>query len=268
MGNKNSNVNLIYDKKKNKVVKKKTSSNNSKPKKKLVNEELENELGKTVVLSKKEINRKKYQARQQRYNKETKKKVIDIDYTIVTNDFLNKQNKEEDKPVIEKKAVVYSSDNNINSKLKEEDIELVKKKDIVKKEKNVVKETKNVKKEKRKYFVLESDIPLVSDKVNTKIRIKKYLKEAIIFAIIITIINLFAILFFDYVNVLKIFDVNGLNIVVTVFLSLIINYLISFFIDCLVTEIWVKIKNSKNKVGDLNGSTRIKQKKHRENITN
>ncbi len=249
MGNKNNNVSLIYDKKNNKVVKKKSlPKNNSKTKKKLVNEELENELSKTVILSKKEINRKKYQARQQRYSKETKKKVIDVDYTIVTNEVLNNQNKEKDKTIVKEKKV-------------KEEVELVKKKDDLKEE------TKEVK-EKKKYFVLENDIPLASDKINTKIRIKRYLKEAIIFAIIITIINLIAILLFDYVNVLKIFDVSVLNIVVTVFLSLIISYLISFFIDCLVTEIWVKIKNNKNKEGDINGNTRIEQEKHRENITN
>ena len=204
------------------------------------------------------INRKKYQARQQRYSKETKKKVIDVDYTIVTNEVLNNQNKEEDKTIV-KEIKIVSNVNKKDNELKE--VELVKKKDDLKEEPKEIKE-------KKKYFVLENDIPLASDKINTKIRIKRYLKEAIIFAIIITIINLFAILLFDYVNVLKIFDVNILNIVVTVFLSLIISYLISFFVDCLVTEIWVKIKNNKNKEGDINGNTRIKQEKHRENITN
>ena len=252
MGNKSNNVNFTYDKKNNKVVKKKSPSWNNKIKKKLVNEELENELSKTVVLSKKEINRKKYQARQQRYGKETKKKVIDIDYTIVTNDLLNNQNKDEEKTIVEEKIIATNSDKKDNKKntVKEEVVELKKKK------------------EKKEHFILENDIPLSSDKVSTKIRVKRYLKEAIIYSIIITIINLIAILLFDYVNVLKIFDINVLNIVVTVFLSLIISYLISFFIDCLVTEIWVKIKNKRNKEGDINGNCRFKRRKHQENITN
>ena len=271
MSNKNNNVNLIYDKKNNKIVKKKShSKNNSKPKKKLVTEELENELSKTVVLSKKEINRKKYQARQQRYSKETKNKVSDIDYTIVNNELLNNDNKVDNDNKVEKDRIIikenedsfiqrkkvteekvdYNKNKKNNNKVNNEEIELVKKK------------------EKKKHFVLESDIPLSSDKTNTKIRVKRYLKEAIIFAIIMTIINLIAILLFEYVNVLKIFDVNVLNIIVTAFLSLIISYLVSFFIDCLVTEIWVKIKNKKNKEGDINGNSRIKRRKHQENITN
>ena len=110
-------------------------------------------------------------------------------------------------------------------------------------------------------------MPLGDDKENNKKRVKVYLKEAIFYAIIITIINVLAIWIFDYVNYLKLFDIKGVNIVTTAFLSLIVSYVFSFFIDSLISEIWIKIK-SKHKEGEQDGNSWFKRRKDRSNIEN
>ena len=251
MSNKNnSNVNLVYDKK-NKVVVKRNY-----PKKKLVNEEVENV--EKQPLTKKEINRKRYQARQQKYNKNTKKKVMDLDTTTIM--VLNNESKDNKKEEVQNKEIKEEKQESNNKEIKDnlDNTIVIKKKD--KKEKNNLKKDK----EKKKLFVLEEDIPLGCEKENTKIRVKRYLKEALIYSLIITIINLFSMLIFNYVNILHLFDVNILNIIVTVLLSLIISYVVAFFIDCLLTEIWVKIKEKKE--GDKNGNSRIIKRKNRRDI--
>ena len=267
MGNKSTNTNLVYNKKKNKIEVKSNSKNTKK--KKLVNEELENSLEKTVTLSKKEINRKKYQSRQNRYNKDVKKKVLDIDFTIIdnkkeaensnTNEEQNKKNKKELKKELEKLVVKPEAKTEVKKTINK----------IKKEEKNEIeiekKDAKKIKELFKKYWVLENDIPLGRDKENNRIRIKKYLKEAILYAVLITFINMILILFFGNINLLNLFDIMIVNIGVTILLSFIISYIFAFFIDCLVTEIWIIIKNKKE--GAANGDKGIDGRKYQKNIS-
>ena len=220
MGNKN-NINLIYDKKKQKIVKQKSGS-----KKKLVNED-DVDIDNTVVLTQKERNKKRYEARKQRYGQEKRKLQVEPE----------------------------------NEKIEKEQIDN-KEKEVKKEEKKKEKKVK----ERKKIFVLESDIPLEDDKENHRIRVKRYLTESLVFALLLTIINLLASLVFDFVNMLNLFDVQILNILITMVLSFIVSYAMSFFVDCLLTEIWIKIKVKKE--GEVNGDSRFIKRKNRENIKN
>jgi len=114
----------------------------------------------------------------------------------------------------------------------------------------------------------DENIPSGDEKEDRKKRIKRYLLEAIGFSLAITFINILAIWLFDYANYIKIFDVKIVNIALTIFLSLIFNYALSFFIDSLVTELWIKYKTNAKKEGVQDGNKRINEREHKDNIQN
>ena len=111
----------------------------------------------------------------------------------------------------------------------------------------------------------DNDFPLGNEKDDKRKRTKKYLKESIFLAIIITLSNVISMKLFSYVNYFKIFDVKWVNIVLTVVLSLLFSYVCALFWDSLISEIWVKIKSRKQE-GVLDGDKRIKEGKHRKDI--
>ena len=210
------------------------------------------------AVSIKEKNKKKYENRQKRYaNNKTpgKKKILNIDTSN-----LEKVHKEIQNDLKKKEKIKKVS--------KEEKIVPVKKKGAIKKDKKVEKSDVNLTSTfriKRKEIIehikeksSDESIPLGDEKSDNRERVKRYLKEAIVYAAIITIINIIAIFVFDYVNYLKLFDVLYLNYLVTILLSFIISYIFAFFVDCLVTEIWTKIKLKKKTEGASNGDTGIK----------
>ena len=67
-------------------------------------------------------------------------------------------------------------------------------------------------------------------------------------------------------TMIKLFDVKIVNIALTVVMSLIFNYALSFFVDCLVTELWIKYKVNAKEEGVQDGNKRLKKRKHQEDI--
>lgn len=292
--NRHRNVNLVYDKKNNRIVVKNTNykkrmpsnggnltvSNNNLKKSidlnttTIINSELEKNAPETnnfdnrkititkVVksnipkdaMSLKEKNKQKYEARQKRYantKNNKKKKVLDIGTSN-----LEKVNKEIRNELKKKEKIKKVPD--------EEKVTPIKKKSVIKEELKQNDKTSNFR-NKRKEIIMhikekssDNTIPLGNEKSDNKIRVKRYLKESVVYAIIITIINVIAYFFFDYVNYLKLFDVEYLNYIVTIILSLIVSYIFAFFVDCLVTEIWTNFKTKQKMVGVTNGDSGVK----------
>lgn len=220
-----------------------------------------------VIKERKERNRKKYQNQQRKYQE-------------------SKKNKEKKKIVVE---------DQVDEKLKKSDT--VNEEDLVKKvkqeeskEKEIEKERKEKRKTNRKSInftqtitnikdISVTKINNVKDKVDDKYipvgktrdekvkRSRRFIKEAIVYAIILTIIDVVCILIFDYFNFLRLFDVKALNIVVTILIALIFNFFVTFMVDYFVTGVWLNNKRKK-KVGEQDGNSRIIEEEHRENIEN
>lgn len=274
---KKKNVNFVYDRKNNKVVVRK---NNTNQKKKLVVDK-EKEVNEKTIVTQKEKNKKKYQTRQQKYyvNKKSKttnvKKVLPIDSEISYQDkkISNGRKKTNDIKVIDEyKTIEKKKKYKNNKKSNGNKKRLVYEDDIKNKEEEKKEVTDKPKKNKLKKLLdkikskKDGDaIPLKDTKEDKKIRVKRYLKESLVYAIIITIVNITLVHVFDYVNLLNLFDVKWLNYVVTILFSLLISYVFSFFIDCLVTEVWVTIKRHR-KEGARNGDNRNIKEENRENI--
>ena len=288
---KRKNNNLVYDKK-NKVVAKSNTYKNNRPsnnyKKKNNNKNNSNknnsknknvsnqkkvlELGNTGKILKQDI--------------VNRKKQIDKKNNT-TNNFNNANTKEKNKQKYESRQKRYANNNKnikkpkvldiqtgnlekINQKIKEEQDKEKQLKKVTEEVSLKKKINKNVKskedefRKKRQEFISDikgkssdNTIPLGSEKKDNKARVKRYLKESIVYAVIITIVNIIAIFVFDYVNYLKLFDIVIINYIITIILSLIINYAFAFFLDCLITEIWAKIK-SRHKEGVIDGNNWLK----------
>ena len=217
-----------------------------------------------IIAKKKERNRRKYQNKQKKYHD-------------------NKKN------TLKKKIIIPDEDNTKSEKTQSTEEELVKK-PVVETNENVVKEKERKEKRKlnRKSVHLTQTLANIKDKSVSKInlvkektndqnipvgktqeekskRFKRIIKEAIFYAIILTIINIICILVFDYFNFLRLFDIKALNIVITIILSLIFNFFIAFMIDYFITNIWLR-KKRKKKVDDLNGDNRINEGEYQEDI--
>lgn len=273
---KKNNVNFVYDKKNNRVVTRRKSSNNkNRPKKTII---LDDEID--IKDLKKAKNKQKYYARQRKYQQNNNPKKIIENPELKTTTLIKTNSDEESIP--KRKKVIENPDfEKTSAILKKKDKEENNQKEISfdkeiheKKKFNFFKKDNNRELPKVKKQIINFDensdlkkIPLGNAKVDNRKRVKIYLKEAIVYAIFITIINVIAIFVFDYVNYLKLFDIKGINIAFTVVLSLIVSYAFSFFIDCLVSEVWIKIK-SKHREGEQNGNSWIKRRKNKENITN
>ena len=111
----------------------------------------------------------------------------------------------------------------------------------------------------------------IKDNKKTQERIfKRCALEALIYALIITVINVIVYLLFDYIVLLNLFDNKYANMGITILLSLIINYMVAILVDYGFTCLWIKIKNRRgqNQEGDFGGNSWFKRRKHRENITN
>ena len=113
-------------------------------------------------------------------------------------------------------------------------------------------ETYNTVKEKSS----DSLIPLGKSSFDKKKRIIRYLKEAIFYAIIMTLLYLLCYVIFDYFSLLRLFDIKIFNVVVTMLISLIMNFIAAFIIDYIVTEIWAKFRRKKQE-GEHNGNSGI-----------
>ena len=209
----------------------------------------------------KERNRKKYQNQQKKYQDSQKNKVKK---TIAIDDIVK-----EDKAVNAKENSLVKKEKKVSNK---EKIRKEKRKNNRKgihftqtlvnlKDKgfdkiNLVKEKTN-----------DKYIPVGKTKEEKKQRFKRLIKESIIYAILLTTINVLCILIFDYFNFLRLFDIKSLNIVITILISLIFNFFVAFMIDYFITEIWLK-KRRKKEDGVEDGDSWFNKRKHRKNIKN
>ena len=273
---KKNNVNFVYDKNKNKVVARKNVQNKKNTtKKKIILEDNTN-----VKNNQKERNKQKYYARQKKYQHTTNKKVIinpEIENTVVVKKKeINKEKKVDSK--MNKKVIVnpeLEKTTNIVEMVQEYASAKIAKKEEEKQSKESHQKRTWILFKKHKKQVINPEIednqkeemPLGDDKENNNKRVKIYLKEAFVYAILITIVNIVAYFVFDYVHYLKLFDLKWVNMVISIVLSLIISYVFSFFIDSLVSEVWIKIK-SMHKEGEHDGNSWFKRRKNRRNIQN
>ncbi len=213
-----------------------------------------------IIARRKERNRKKYEKGQQKYReKEEKKKIIVPEVPEET---------KEEVPVVEEELVKKIVDVEEESKKKE--LERKEKRKTNRKTSGFTQTITNI---KEKSVTKIND---VREKANDKTislgrsydeqnkRSKRLIKESIVYAILLTIINILVITFTDYFNFLRLFDVRWLNVVVTIIISLIFNFFVAFMVDYFVTEIWAKKR--RKKVGEQNGDSGVNQEEHREDI--
>ena len=88
-------------------------------------------------------------------------------------------------------------------------------------------------------------MPIGLDKESKKKRKKIYLKESIIFAIVMGVLDAIMIIFIDYYVIVDLFKYNYLNYMFSVLFNLIIGFAISYILDYIFGEICVKRYNKK-----------------------
>ncbi len=237
------------------VVKKELPVNENKP---LTQEE--------IIAQRKERNRKKYEKGQKKYREKKDNKKIPVEVVPKEEKIEVKEiEKETKKPEID---------------LSLEDTDLIKKVRIETDEVEKTKvDQKNKRKEKRqtnrktsgftqtlinikelsvnkindvKEVTSDNKIPIGKTYDEQTKRSRRLIKEAIVYAVILTLINVLCIVFIDYFNFLRLFDVKWLNVVVTILISLIFNFFVAFMVDYFVTNVWL-VKRRKKKDGEQNG---------------
>ena len=254
-------------------------------------EKINNITSEEVVAKRKERNRKKYEKGQKKYRENQEKKKIVVDDGI-KEDLAKKEEivSKSDVPQIERTIKKEKPEETNEIEVEE----LVKKTKSPEIERTLKKEKKEERKEKRKTNVKTSgftqtisNIKEVSvNKINDVIektndnsiplgktfdekskRSKRLIKEAIFYAILLTIINVLCITIFDYFNFLRLFDVKALNIILTIVISLIFNFFVAFMVDYFVTTAWASNRRKK-KDGEPDGDSRPFKGKNKKNIKN
>lgn len=236
---------------------------------KKINKGIKKELTKEeLVAQRKERNRKKYQSQQRKYqnnNKTSEKKKI-----VVEDQIEKKFVIEKDANLIKKEKTTDEKEKAIKKREREE------RKEKRKRERKPINITKTLVNIKEKSVVkinevkektTDQKIPVGKTKIDKKIRFKRFIKEAVVYAILLTIINTICILTIDYFDFLRLFDVKYLNIILTIAISLIFNFFVAFMIDYFVTEVWLKNKR-KEKDGEQNGDSWFDEGEYQENIKN
>lgn len=255
---KGANVLLVKNKPIAKSIKK-ISVSDAKEKK-----EVKKNVTEDDIARRKERNRRKYQNQQKKYSEsnkiKTKKKMV-VEKPIIKEN--KKENNEE--TLVKKKDKVSFTPKKKELREKEARREKRKTNAIAKTIVNIKAistDTINSVKEKTD----DRKIPVGKTKDEKKQRFKRFVKEAIIYAVIITIINVLLAFILDDVNFLRLFDIKIVNIIATIIISLLFNFFIAFAIDYLVTTIWLKIKRKKS--GEDNGNSRVIEEKYSKDITN
>ncbi len=224
-----------------------------------------------IIAKRKERNRRKYENKQKKY-REKKQLVVEEKVEEV----------KEEQTVVQEEFSISDLDSE----------ELIKKSDISKENKSEAKEKELERKEKRKTNrktsgftqtitnikeVSVSKINDVREKVDDNtipigktfneksLRSKRLIKEAIVYSIILTVIDVICIIVFDYFNFLRLFDVKSMNVMLTIIIALVFNFFVAFMVDYFVTNVWLT-KKRKGKDGEQNGDNRSFKEKHRKNI--
>lgn len=220
---------------------------------------------KELDIKKKERNRKKYENQQKKYQEsqkpKTKKKIIVPDQVVD-----NQKEDIKEEPLLKKVKV-----KELKTSKKEKEKERKEKRKFNRKSIHLTQTFVNIKDKsvnKINYVKEKTNdkhIPIGKSKEEKKRRFKRLVKEAIVYAIILTFINIICVLIFDYFNFLRLFDVKVLNVIVTIVVSLIFNFFIAFMIDYFTTEIWLK-KKRKKEDGVLDGNSGVNKGEYQENI--
>lgn len=215
---------------------------------------------KRKALTQKEINKRKYENSQKAYRTNRKKqtetkRANDTLQEIPTKDSIKKKNVP--KEVLTKESIKKSSPKDKKGKQKKES--------SIKKDIEEIKIASSDAYKNVKEKTSDKSIPLGKNKEDKKKRKIRYLKEALVFAFIITFVNLLSYVLFEYVNLLRIFDIKIFNVLATMIASFIIGFIFSFIIDYIVSEIWVILK--RKRTGDTNGDKGIKLKEYQKDIS-
>ena len=220
------------------------------------------------LTKRKERNRKKYENQQKKYqevNKIKPKKRIVIDDEVVGK---NKIESPKEETIVKK-----ITKEKVETQEKEKEQERKEKRKFNRKSIHLTQTITNIKDKGVNKINLVKEktddkyIPIGKGREDKKRRFKRYVKEAIIYAVLLSLINVICAFAFDYFNFLRLFDVKALNIAITVIISLIFNFFITFMIDYFITEIWLK-KRRKREDGVQDGDNRINEGEHQENIEN
>ncbi len=219
-------MNNSNNRKKKNISKSSINKKNSKQEKEIVSL-------KKKDISQKERNKKKYENSQKKYREKRKIEV---------------EKKEKQKKEIQKIVKKQEKKEKVKIKSKDKITKEGKLKKNFEEFKSIGVDAYNTVREKTS----DRSIPIGKNKNEKKKRIIRYLKEALVYAIIITFINLLSYVIFDYVNLLRLFDIKIFNVLLTIIVSLIIGFIFSFIIDYTVSELWVIIKRKRS--GDTNGN--------------
>lgn len=230
-----------------------------------------------VIAKRKERNRKKYEKTQQKYRgKKEKKKITVEDKVEEKKEFIPivpEEPKIEFKEVIKEEPVKKASKDEKETPKKQEEKKRKEKRktnrktsgftqtliDLKDKSINVINDVR----EKTN----DDSIPAGKTIIEKTKRSKRFIKEAIVYAIILTIIDVLCIVFLDYFDFLRLFDVKALNIVLTILIALIFNFFVAFMVDYFITNIWL-VKRRKKKDGELSGNSRTNEEEYWKDIKN
>ena len=130
-----------------------------------------------------------------------------------------------------------------NKKIKFNILDKLKRKNKPKKNKKI--KDKNVRQRKPLRSLTGRVLPSTFLKADRKIRKTIYIKESLIFMIIITIIDFIGFYKTNYLDMLHIFDNSLWNIVITITLTMLITLVGVYIIDYMVTEITLRIRKKR-----------------------
>lgn len=254
-----------------------------------------NNIGKPNILTKEEIaaqrkerNRKKYEKGQQKYRnngntrnnnniKEKKKVIVDDEINEVA--VKVEVNEEYQKAIItddtiENEEIVLKKTTEIEADKSGEKIKKIERKEKRKTNRKTsgftqtltnIRElsvnTINDVREKTN----DNTIPLGKTFIEKSKRSKRLIIEAMVYAVMLTIIDVLCILIFDYFNFLRLFDIKALNVIITILIALVFNFFVAFMVDYFVTNVWLTNKRKK-KDGEQNGDNRTFREKYKKNF--
>jgi len=177
----------------------------------------------------KKNNKKKY-----KYNNGNTVKVTKV---LISDDVIVKEVK--DKKTIKEEVLVKKNEK--TKKVKETKKDVKDKKILIDDNSDLEKELERQNKETKDLLTtnpsLEKTIKIINSDLR-KERVKGYLKESLIFTLIILVINIIIYFFTDEISFLRLFDIEYLNIIVTIIPFVILLFIGTFLINFLISELF------------------------------
>lgn len=219
-----------------------------------------------IIAKRKERNRKKYEKGQKKYREKEEKKKIFVPDVVEEKEEVKEEIKvvEDIEDTLVKKIVPVVDYKQIKEQERKEKRKTNRKTSGFTQTLTNLKELSVSKINDVREITSDNTIPLGKTIPEQNKRSKRLIKEAIVYAVILTIINVICILVFDYFNFLRLFDVKWLNVVITILISLIFNFFVAFMIDYFVTNVWVKKRRKKD--GGQDGDSWVNRKERRKDI--